>query len=407
MPAPHNSATATRSYNVVGTIRDVSDFITNLDPDKTKLTSMFGKTTITGTKHEWLSDSQRPAMDNAQEEVFEFDTAKAAPRRWLYNYVQQFVTGYNVSDITQAIKKYGVRDEKAYQFLKAGKEIASDLELAIIKNKVATPLAEGVKGKFGGIPYFLDADIAVSAIAANALTIANHGFVTGDAVLVRGGTGTEENKQYFVAVKDANTFFLYETPEGAMQSMVDLNTNAPHSTGTGAVVVSGTGVKVSFQNCIDAAKLKKNAGVLTFDLLNDALQMAWTRGGNPGVAVMSARNKRGCAGFTQGAVRTMASSEHSVSDYLDVIETDFGSLRLEAHRMYSDDVVDILELQYWKLGYLIPFHTENPPRTGTYEQRVITGVASLECTAPSANARIKGLNGKVAPKPVVVEQVTP
>ena len=35
--APHNKGSALRSYNVVGTVRDMSDFITNLDPDKTKI----------------------------------------------------------------------------------------------------------------------------------------------------------------------------------------------------------------------------------------------------------------------------------------------------------------------------------------------------------------------------------
>lgn len=65
---------------------------------------------------------------------------------------------------------------------------------------------------------------------------------------------------------------------------------------------------------------------------------------------------------------------------------------VNAHRMYTDDVVDLMEFQYWKLGYLIPFHTENPPRTGTYKQKVITGSVTLECTAPIASARIKNIS---------------
>ena len=60
--------------------------------------------------------------------------------------------------------------------------------------------------------------------------------------------------------------------------------------------------------------------------------------------------------------------------------------------MYKDDVIDLFEYQYWKLGYLIPFHTENPPRTGTYKQKVITGSATLECTAPISSARIKNIS---------------
>ena len=56
--------------------------------------------------------------------------------------------------------------------------------------------------------------------------------------------------------------------------------------------------------------------------------------------------------------------------------------------MYEDGVVDLLEQQYWKMAYLIPFHKESLPRAGTYKEDVITGVATLECTAPIANARL-------------------
>ena len=139
----------------------------------------------------------------------------------------------------------------------------------------------------------------------------------------------------------------------------------------------------------------------------DCMKLTWQRGGDPTVAIMSARNKRGCADFTQGALPIRQAGDKSITTSLEIIETDFGSLRLEAHRMYSDDVVDLLDPQYWKLGYLIPFHTEEPPRVGTYKEKVITGVASIECTAPNANARIKNLTGKVNPKPVVVETITP
>lgn len=299
-----------------------------------------------------------------------------------------------------------MRDEISYQFVKAGKEIAGDLEYAIVNNTTATPMSENVAGTFGGIPYFLDEDIQAT-VASNAFTINDHGFVTGDALLVRGGKVAAENTAYYVAVKDANTFYLYDTPEHAMASITfDANGHGTSSgAGDGVLKETQTPIKVSFQNCIDASK-DVAKGNLTFDLLNDAMQLTWQRGGDPSVAIMSARNKRGCADFTQGALPIRQADDKTISTTLEVIETDFGTLRLEAHRMYSDDVVDILEPQYWKLGYLIPFHTEEPPRVGTYKEKVITGVASIECTAPNANARIKNLTGKVNPKPVVVETIT-
>lgn len=297
-----------------------------------------------------------------------------------------------------------MRDEIAYQFVKAGKEIAADLEYAIIKNDKATPMAENVAGTFGGIPYFLDKDFDVT-VASNLVTLASHGFVNGDALLVRGNASAAANTPFYVAVKDANSFYLYDTPEKAMSSIIDIHTGAQKSSGEGAHALADGKCKMSFQNCINAAK-DVAKGALTFDILNDAMELTWKRGGNPTVAIMSAHNKRGAAGFTQGALPIRQQSDGTIKTSLEVIETDFGSLRLEAHRMYSDDVVDLLDTQYWKLGYLIPFHTEQPPRVGTYTEKVITGVVGLECTAPNANARIKGLNGTVTPKPVIVETIS-
>lgn len=298
-----------------------------------------------------------------------------------------------------------MRDEVAYQFVKAGKEIAGDLEYAIVNNTTATPMSENVAGTFGGIPYFLEDELKGASVATGVFTLNDHGFVNGDALIVRGGAVCKENVAYYVAVKDANTFYLYDTPEGAMNS-VKYDANG-HGVSSGEGKVEETAMtSLTFQNCIDAAK-DVAKGNLTFDLLNDAMQLTWQRGGDPSVAIMSARNKRGCADFTQGAIPVRQAGDKSISSSLEVIETDFGTLRLEAHRMYSDDVVDLLDPQYWKLGYLIPFHTEEPPRVGTYKEKVITGVASIECTAPNANARIKNLTGKVNPKPVVVETITP
>ena len=390
--------TAFKSYEVVGKKTDMTDFITNLDPDRTLLTNKFGRCTVTSTKHEWLSDSIRPAMVNAHEEVMDFNTVKPIPRRRMDNYCQQLMHGYNVSDVTQAIKKYGVRDEMSYQMVKAGKELAGDLELALCRNKTKALFADGEKGLMGGIPYFLEDEKTPSAVTSNKVTSSDHGLVTGDAIIFVGGTGgdVKPNRHYYVAVVDKDNFYAFSTPEGAMAETA--------KKGIGAVN-PGTGGKYTFQNLIDADKAESK-GALSFDMLNDAMQLAWERGGNIDIAVMSGRNKRNCAQFDQGIVKTRPMQTKDIVETIDVIETDFGSIELVAHRMYDDDVVDLLELQYWKLGFLIPLHMEEIPRTGTYREKLLTGVCTLECTAPNSSARIRGLKGTVETKPLKVETVT-
>lgn len=381
--------TAVKSYQVVGTVTDMNDFITNIDPDQTLLTSRFGKLSVHNTEHSWLCDSLRPAMDNATLEVHDFSTRQATPRRRESNFTQQFEHGYTVSDITQAIKKYGVRDEKAYQMLKASKEIGRDLEYAIVSNKVKAPFDETTAGRFGGIPYFLDNFSEVTVDAQGVVTLANHRFVTGDKVIVRGkGTNAldakyKANTQYFVKPIDKDTFTLHATAEDSAAT--------PGTPIKPSAAVTAGKMELTYCNAVDAKALNP-AGEFTMESLNDAIQAVWGRGGDVDIAVMSGKNKRKASTFTANSQRNVAMEAKKLTQVIDVLETDFGVIELVAHRLYADDVVDLLELQYWKLGYLIPFHNEDLERKGTYKESVITGTATLECTAPIANARLYGIS---------------
>ncbi len=381
-----------KSGTIVGKMEDVTDFITSLDPDETYLTNKFGRTSVTSTKHEWLNDNLRPARDNATMEATDFDVQKARPRKRDFNYVQQFMNGYSTSDTTQAVKKYGVKDELAYQFVKCGKETARDLEYALVNNDTAK--AEDTEpSRFGGVTYFLEATKAVESIGADGkVKVTAHGFFDGDPVILMAATGGaldsnfKANTPYYVHVIDANTFTLLATPQDTMKDNAETACLKPS-----AEVAAGK-MDLTNQNLVDAGA-SDSKGKLTFDLLNDAMQLTWKRGGKVQDVVTSGKNKRLVSGWTQGVMKTADMSRKDLMQVVDVVETDFGRVNINAHRMYKDDVVDLFEYQYWKLGYLIPFHTEDPPRTGTYKQKVMTGSATLECTAPISSGRIKGITG--------------
>lgn len=382
---------AVRSGTVVGKMEDVTDFITALDPDETYYTNKFGRTTVTSTKHEWLNDNLRPARDNATLEAVDFDVQQARPRTRSFNYCQQFLNGYSVTDTTQAIKKYGVRDELSYQFTKCGKETARDLEYAIVNS--ATAKAEDTQpARFGGVSYFLDATKPIASITtAGVFTVTGHELFNGDPVIFSAASGGaldskyKANVPYYVHVVDANTFTVHANPQDTMKEDAQTNCIKP------SAAVEANKMVLTNQNVIDAATADTDTGTLTFDRVNDAMQLAWKRGGDIDTIVCSGKNKRIISGWTQGVQKTRDMSRKDLVEVVDIIETDFGRVDVNAHRMYNDDVVDLIEFQYWKLGYLIPFHTENPPRTGTYKQKVITGSATLECTAPISSARIKNI----------------
>ena len=227
-------------------------------------------------------------------EATDFDVQKARPRTRSANYVQQFMSGYSVTDTTQAIKKYGVRDELAYQFTKCGKETARDLEYAIVNNEVAK--AEDTEpARFGGVAFFLEATKPVAGIdTKGVVTVNGHEFFNGDPVIFSaadGGTldsNYKANTPYYVSVIDANTFTVHSTPQETMMA----NTSATAIKPSAAVVASK--MVVSNQNVVDAAAATK--GEFTFDLLNDTMQLEWKRGGSPDTIVCSGKNKRKISG---------------------------------------------------------------------------------------------------------------
>jgi hypothetical protein len=116
----------------VGNAEDISDIITNISPKETTFLNMCGKDKATATYHEWLEDSLRAAAANAKVEGFEYTVSDPVPRVRLGNYTQIFSVGYGVTATQEVVQKHGLTSEIGYQMRKAMKEIAQDIELALI-----------------------------------------------------------------------------------------------------------------------------------------------------------------------------------------------------------------------------------------------------------------------------------
>lgn len=306
-----------KSGTIVGKVEDITDFITALDPDETFYSKRFGNTSVTSTKHEWLNDNLRPARDNATLEATDFDVQKARPRTRSANYCQQFMNGYSTTDTTQAVKKYGVRDELAYQFVKCGKETARDLEYAIVNNKTAKA-EDTAPARFGGIAYFLEATKPVTGIATTGVvTVTGHELFDGDPVIFAAASGGtldanyKANTTYYVHVIDANTFTVHNTPQETMMSNTSDTAIKP------SAVVAASKMVLTNQNLIDAATASSK-GELTFDLLNDAMQTVWKRGGSINTVVCSGKNKRKISGWTQGVQKTRPMESKDLVEVVDV-----------------------------------------------------------------------------------------
>ena len=56
--------------------------------------------------------------------------------------------------------------------------------------------------------------------------------------------------------------------------------------------------------------------------------------------------------------------------------------------MASDTRIDILQTEYLKLAYLIPFKTQERPKDSLMNGKVVTGQLTLECRSKEAQASI-------------------
>lgn len=152
------------TYVAVGNKQDVSDLITNICPKETPLYSGFGKgTKATATYHEWLEDTLAPAASNKAIEGAEFVVGDPTPRVRLGNYTQILTKGYGVTGTQEVVQKYGVKSEIGYQMQKAMKEIALDVEYAILNQSTKAAGDAGTARQFGGVPHWINTNKMTNA----------------------------------------------------------------------------------------------------------------------------------------------------------------------------------------------------------------------------------------------------
>ncbi len=178
------------TYNEPTNREDLTDVVTNITPTQTPITSMIGKSKANATYHEFPQDVLADAAANAHVEG-EKDTAVAAAARTRSgNYTQIMKKGYIVSNTQQAVKTAGVADEYNYNMLKAMKELAKDLELAITTQKTKAAGSTAVARTMAGIPGLVTTNVMANGGTTRAITQA---IITG-ALKAAWEAGGEPNK---------------------------------------------------------------------------------------------------------------------------------------------------------------------------------------------------------------------
>lgn len=139
------------------------------------------------------------------------------------------------------------------------------------------------------------------------------------------------------------------------------------------------------------------ATTLTEKLFNDQLQACWVEGGNPGMVLAGAIQKRRISAFNGNSKITtnMDAENKKIILSVDFYESDFGVVKVYASRFIGqDDSADyesvyILDKEKFQLGVLQGLKTEKLAKTGLSQKIQMSTEYTLISRQEKASARIK------------------
>lgn len=386
------SVSQSLTYEAQGLMEDLSPVITNIDPEITYFMSNLPD----GAKAEnlefsWLTEGLKPAGLNAHPEKVDYEAQKVGSMAGMSNYQQHFINSGWVSDAQRRTAKvYSEQDEFLRQMLKASREQARDMEYMLVNNSVKRAgNGDDIAALSGGIPYFMQTELqAVTINTTSGLftTTEPHGLITGDFVYFKAGTmpdGLDGTLCYYVEKVSDTTFNIYNTLQGATEK-VAAEKVIPET--------AGTGVNIMKSNIVD----KGGASDFTVEDMQVAMQMAYNRGGNPTDAFMSGSKKQRFSTIVNNLATTNRKpSDKTMQVIADTFSCDFGTVTAHAHRLYPDNRIDLLDLNYWEKRWFDRSHqVKNLAKTGSYEKFVMEGWLGLQGTQPKASASIINVKRK-------------
>jgi hypothetical protein len=152
-----------------------------------------------------------------------------------------------------------------------------------------------------------------------------------------------------------------------------------------------TGLKEWIANVVDAG-----GADVTEEMLNQAIQMAWTEGGSPKRAYMSPNNKRVCSKFSApDRTNNKDMADKKIVQAIRFYESDFGVIELMPHRMVTNDIIYVVDPTYIKMADLRPTHREVMPKVSDSVNGILLGEHTLEVRAQKAHAKITGITPSV------------
>ena len=133
----------------------------------------------------------------------------------------------------------------------------------------------------------------------------------------------------------------------------------------------------------------------TETMLKDAMQQAFTSGGQPSILMVGPHNKTvvsGFAGIAAQRYQAPSDSPTTIIGAADVYLSDFGTLNVVANRFQRERDAFLLDPEYASVCYLRPIQQVELAKTGDAEKRMVLAEFGLKVTNEAAHAVVADLN---------------
>lgn len=151
------------TYEAVGNREDLIDVITNISPTEAWFQSNIGSVRASARYHEWQTDVLAAAAANAVIEGDQVSATAITPTVRAGNYCQILRKTFSVTDTQEVVDKAGRDSEIAYQTAKNLKELANDIEYAMIVNSASASGNSGLARQLCGLVGWLTTNTSTGA----------------------------------------------------------------------------------------------------------------------------------------------------------------------------------------------------------------------------------------------------
>lgn len=120
--------------------------------------------------------------------------------------------------------------------------------------------------------------------------------------------------------------------------------------------------------------------------LKNAIQKAWTSGGNPDTILCTAFNKQAISSFSGNGTRLIAADSNKLNAAYEIYVSDFGSHKVVPSRYMETDQVLVLDTSLWKMAVLRDFQVKDLAINGDVIRKQLLIEATLEACNEKGNA---------------------